>query len=385
MAKQKPSYKIGFVLDGGLEKPDGVQQYILGLGGYFKSQGHKVRYIASGKIPGHISDAVSLSKNMSVQSNGNKLNIPLPASRSKICKYLNEEMFDILHIQTPYSPMMGEQLIFMAGDKTAVIGTYHIVPISKLLSIGNKLLGLWCRTSLKRFDKMLSVSSAAKKVAKEDFGIESEILPNIVDFDRFSSAKPFNKYQDGKINILFFGRLVPRKGCKLLLEAITLLRERTDINGKVRVIVCGTGPMADDLSKYVKDNGLSGVVEFTGFVLEEDKPSYYASADISVFPSSGGESFGIVLLEALSTGRAVVLGGDNVGYRSVLESKEELLFDPFDAAELADKLEFYISNKQERSDVAAWAKGYAMDFDVKVVGDKILEAYKEALHFRNGY
>ncbi len=95
--------------------------------------------------------------------------------------------------------------------------------------------------------------------------------------------------------------------------------------------------MESKIRSYVKSYNLQSIVTLTGFVSESEKPRYYASADISVFPSSGGESFGIVLLEAMASGKAAVLAGDNPGYRSVMSPRPDLLFDPLDADALAEK------------------------------------------------
>ena len=370
---KKPSLKIAYVLDGGLEKPDGVQQYILALGAWMKSQGHSVRYLVSGKIALGIEDGISLSRSMKVISNCNRLSIPLPANRHHLKQVLDKEKFDVLHVQTPYSPMMGEQLIFLSPKETAVIGTFHIVPKNTLLAVGNWLLGHYCYFSLKHFDKMLSVSSAAQRIAERDFKISSDVSPNVIDYEKFHNAKPFEQYQDGKLNILFFGRLVPRKGCGILLRAIKLLKGRGVNN--IRVIVCGAGPQERELKNYACNNGLDDAIEFKGFIEEADKPRYYASADLSVFPSTGGESFGIVLLEAMASGKAAVLGGDNVGYRSVLSPQPELLFDPKDIDTLANKIAELLKNKELRSSYADWAQEYSQTFDVNVVCQEIEDLY----------
>jgi phosphatidylinositol alpha-mannosyltransferase len=124
---------------------------------------------------------------------------------------------------------------------------------------------------------------------------------------------------------------------------------------------------------------LEGIVEMTGFVSEEDKPRYYASADIAVFPSSGGESFGIVLLEAMASGKAAVLAGDNPGYRSVMEPRPELLFDPNDSCGLARLLADYICSPRLRRQAAKWGEQYTRDFDVAVIGKQLERLYRQAL------
>lgn len=377
--------KIGLVLDGGgLDRPDGVQQYILALGEWFRGQDHDVRYLVGETTRTDIAGVHSLSRNIQVRANGNHTSIPLPTSRSKLRKFLAAEQFDVLHVQAPYNPFMGEQLIMLAEPRTAVIGTFHILPNSKIISLGAKLLGLWSQRSLKRFDAMLSVSPAAAEFAREAFGIKSAVLPNVIDYHRFHEAKPLPGYADSKLTILFLGRLVARKGCKTLLQAIAQLHAHAASQPlpPFRVIICGSGPLDRQLKQFVAKKQLAELVEFSGFVSERDKPRYYASADLAVFPSSGGESFGIVLLEAMASGRAVVLAGNNPGYRSVLAPQPELLFEAKNSDALAVKLRHYMTDKTASARLRNWEAAYTKGFDVTVVGTELLEIYQKALRKR---
>jgi len=314
--------------------------------------------------------------------NGNRTTIPLPTSRRSLRRFLSGQSFDVLHVQTPHSPFMSQKLILSADKKTAVIGTFHILPFGRLSALGNRLLGVWLRPSLRRFDKIVSVSSAAAAFAKKSFKIQTDVLPNVITYNHFKTADPLPKYGGQTQNILFLGRLVPRKGCQLLLEAVKQLKDR-DLPA-FRVIVCGKGPLEAQLRRYVEQNNLSGLVEFAGFVSEADKPRYYASADISVFPSIGGESFGIVLLEAMASGRAAVLAGDNPGYRSVMSPQPALLFDTNNRTALAQKLEEYLTDSTKRKRMADWGGQYAAGFDVNMVGEKLLKIYRQALRKRAG-
>ena len=381
MKSAKP-LKIGMVMDEGLDKPDGVQQYILAVGEWLRMQGHDVHYLVGQTSRTDITNLHSMSRNMTVRFNGNQNTMPLPTSRKKLKAFLDAEQFDVLHVQVPYSPFMGHRLIQAAHTETAVIGTFHVAPNGGLMTAGTAALGVWLRRSLKRFDKMLSVSPAALDFAKQTFKVDSIISPNVIEYPRFHIAKPFPKYTDDTITILFVGRLVPRKGCMVLLQAVALLATRKD-TPKFRVIICGKGHLEAQLRQYVADNGLENIVEFTGFINEADKPRYYASADISVFPSSGGESFGIVLLEAMASGKAVVLAGDNPGYRSVLGDQPELLFEPRDAHALAKKIAEYATNTSQRKLMAQWGEQYTAGFDIDAVGQQLLSVYQQALHKRH--
>jgi phosphatidylinositol alpha-mannosyltransferase len=189
------------------------------------------------------------------------------------------------------------------------------------------------------------------------------------------------QYQDGRLVILFLGRLVPRKGCLQLLKSVAELTKHADLP-KFRVLICGTGPLEQELRQYIARHNLDSIVELAGFVAEADKPRYYASADIAAFPSSGGESFGIVLLEAMASGRTAILAGDNPGYRSVLVSRAELLFDPRNTRALTVQLTRYLQDAGLRREIQLWGADFTKQFDVNVVGRQLLEVYDKALHKR---
>ncbi len=375
--------KIGLVLDTSLDPSDGVQQYVLAIGGWLSSRGHDVHYLVGQTKNRKLPNLHSLTRNISVKFNGNRTTIPLPTSSKKLKNFIKENKFDVLHVQVPHSPFMAQKLIIAADKHTAVIGTFHILPYGKIPAAANHLLGIWLKPSLRRFDKMLAVSPAAAEFAKQSFKISADVLPNVVDYELYARAKPLNKYQDSKINILFLGRLVRRKGCLVLLKAINQLVSSTHNVPEFRVIICGSGHLRPSLEKFVKDNSLQDIVEFVGFVNETDKPKYYASADIAVFPSNGGESFGIVLLEAMASSRGAVLAGDNPGYRSVMEPQPGLLFDAEDTHGLAKLLEVYLNDDPLRDKMAAWGSNYTRQFDINTVGTKLLSVYQEALRKRN--
>jgi phosphatidylinositol alpha-mannosyltransferase len=348
----------------------------LTIGSWLSAQGHDVHYLVGETKRTDIKQIHSLSRNLKVRFNGNRLSIPLPTSRGRLHQLLKREKFDVLHVQVPYSPWLAHRIIHTAPKSTSIVGTFHIVPYSRAVHAANRALALRLRSSLKHFDRIFAVSDIAQAFAHRVYGIESEVLPNVVDEARFRRAKPLSQYDDDKLTIMFLGRLVPRKGCMMLLEAANILSKRKQLP-PFRVVVCGKGPLEAELKQYVRDQLLEEVVSFTGFVPEAEKPSYIASADIMTFPSSGGESFGIVLIEAMASGRAVVLAGDNQGYRSVLSPKPELLFPATQAFELANKLTLYLRDEHAREEVVAWEKEYARQFDVAVVGKKLVDTYTE--------
>jgi phosphatidyl-myo-inositol alpha-mannosyltransferase len=371
--------KVGFVLDTSLDPPDGVQQYILRLGEWMTAQGHNVHYLVGETKRTDIPNVHSLSKNVTVTFNGNKMTVPLWAHGTKVKQLLAKEQFDVLHVQSPYHPLMA-QYVLRKNKTAAVVSTFHILPYGKVAAIANRLLGITLKPSLKRVDSFLSVSGAAAVFQKQTFGVASKVLPNVFDYTRFAKAQPLLP-EDDRITILFLGRLVERKGCQYLLHALAKL----DLSSlpKIRVVVCGKGVLLPELQSYVASHGLADIVEFAGFVSEDEKPGYYASADISVFPSTSGESFGIVLLEAMASGRSGVLAGNNPGYATVMQPRPDLLVEPKDIDIFATKLQELILNSAKRKQAAEWGKEYVRGFDVAVVGPKLISEYEMAIASRN--
>lgn len=369
--------KIGLLVDDTLDKPDGVQQYVLAMGGWMSEQGHEVHYLAGETKRTDLANIHSMARNIAVTFNGNKLTIPLPVSRRKIRELFDEHNFDVLHVMSPHSPLFAQRVICLAPKSTTVISTFHILPHSKLASIGTRLLGAWLRPSLRRIKLTLAVSQAAKEFADRCFGTDSQVLPNVIHVDSFKSAEQFPQYAD-KPTILFLGRLVARKGCVYLLQAVDHIVKHKLYEAPFRVLICGKGELSAAAQQYVADHDLTSYVEFTGFVSEADKPRYIASSDIAVYPSTGGESFGIVLLEAMAATRGVVLGGNNPGYATVLSPRPEQLFDPRDTAAFAALMADYLRDETARFDAAEWQREYVQQFDVNVVGTKLLKAYESA-------
>ena len=373
--------KIGLVLDDSLDKVDGVQQYVLILGRWLAAQGHSVHYLVGETKRADLPNLHSLSRNVKVRFNKNRMAIPLPASLAELRDLLTRENFDVLHVQVPYSPALAGRIIKLAGPRTAVVGTFHILPHSRLVSLANHLLSRAVRGSLKRFDVISSNTEATAAFARKTFGADGPVIPLPLELHKFYGAKPFAKYQHGK-TVVFLGRLVERKGCQYLLRAVAHAVAAKTWPADTRVVVCGDGHMRPKLEKYVRAQGLEKIVEFTGYISEEDKPRYLASADVVAYPSTGGESFGIVLLEAMAASRGVVLAGNNPGYASVMAPRPESLFDPHDTPALAEKIVVSLEDKQVRQAASTWQQAYVHEFDVPVVGKRIVSLYNEALHKR---
>ena len=367
--------KIAFVFDDGLDAPDGVQQYILTLGAWFVRQGHDVHYLVGQTKRTDIEHVHSLSKNVAVRFNGNALSIPLPASAKAIRELLQKEQFDVLHVQMPYSPQLAGRVIALASKQTAVVGTFHILPYGRIQAMATRLLGWVERKTLARIDKVLAVSDAAQAFAQDTMNITASVWPNAVDIASFTAGKRLPEYNDTNTTIVFLGRLVERKGCMQLLQTLACLNEQDKLSN-VRVVIAGTGPQLPSITEYIERNNLGSVVKLAGWIQEAEKPNYLRSADIAVMPSMAGESFGIVLVEAIASGAGMVLGGDNPGYRYVLGDDADALVDPRDTVAFAQKLDDLLHSPALRKKVGARQRKRIADFDVSVIGTGLLKAYR---------
>lgn len=371
--------KIGLVLDDTLDTPDGVQQYVLNVGTWLAALGHEVHYLVGHTVRTDIPNIHSLSRNVAVTFNGNRLSIPLPTRKSHLRTFLQAHDFDILHVQVPYSPFLAGKILRLAPPRTAVVGTFHILPYSRPVVVANKLLGVLNRVSGRRFDTMLAVSEPAAVFARQAYGYQTVVMPNPLRLTQFAGVLNASK----TLNIVFLGRLVTRKGAQYLLEAVAYLRDHHLYDNDFRVVIGGKGELSETLQNYVQGHSLKDVVTFSGFVSESAKADFLAAADIAVFPSTSGESFGISLLEAMASSRGVVLAGDNPGYRSVMAALSvDRLVQPQNTVLFAEQLAYWLTDAEARTRASSEQKRYVERFDIETVGARLLAVYKQALQTR---
>ena len=363
--------KIGLVLDDTLDTPDGVQQYVLTVGQWLSKQGHEVHYLVGETKTRDLKNIHSIARNVKVKFNKNHLSTPLPVSKRLIKEKLNKLNLDVIHVQMPYSPFFAGRVINLASPKTNIIGTFHVAPSNWLHHNGSKALGVFSRRTLKQFDQIIAVSKVAANFARHVFDIESVIISNAINFKHLKHKPITNK----TLTVVFLGRLVERKGCQYLLKAMVQLKKQ--YKGRYKVLIGGTGPLKQKLEKYAKRNNLNNV-KFLGFVKEEKKSVLLAEADIAVFPSTGGESFGISLIEPMVAGSRVVLGGNNPGYKDVLENNQEVLFNPKDSVEFANRLQHLLEDATARKNITKWQKELVKQYDIESVGPKIIAIYKKS-------
>ncbi len=371
--------KIAFVLDDSLSRPDGVQQYVTTLGAALADAGHDVVYASSGDVRDDL-PSVSLTGNIAVTFNGNGLRTPRPASRRRLRDWLLANRPDVIHVQMPHSPFFAGRVVREArrvlGGDVRIVGTFHILPDGRVSEIGTAALGRVLRSNLRMFDAFSAVSQPAAEFARAAFGIDCALTPNLVDVDAFRAQVRAHRPDaaDRPLTVSFLGRFVDRKGAPELVEAVAALSE--DVRAQVRVRMGGKGPLLEPVRALVAERGLADIVSLEGFVAEEDKAQFYADADLACFPATGGESFGIVLIEAMAAGAGVVVGGDNPGYRFVLQD-DAVLVDARDAEGFAAVLAGLVRDPARRDELHAAQQARVRDFDAPVALAAALRLYRD--------
>lgn len=374
--------RVGLVIDDSLDRPDGVQQNVLTLGRWLAAQGHDVHYLTSTTTRADLPQVHNLARNVSVRFNGNRLSTPGWASARAVDAALSAGL-DVVHVQMPYSPFLAGRVIRRAPRGSAVVVTFHILPLTFAARAATHLLGAVQRRQTRRFDAVLAVSGAAEEFMRGAFGVAGRVVPNPVDLAPFRAARraalAAAPSDGGGPRVVFLGRLVERKGAGALLDALGVLARQGALPAGLEVVLAGTGPQRERLVRSAAEHGLADVVAFPGFVAEEDKAALLASADVVALPSLGGESFGISVVEALAASRGVVLAGDNPGYRSVMAGLEDQLVDPRDAQAFAAVLAAHLADPGLRREASDRQAAAAEQFDVEVVGQAVLGHYARAL------
>jgi phosphatidylinositol alpha-mannosyltransferase len=363
--------KIAYLIDDSLDTNDGVQQYVTTLGRWFEKQGHEIYYLCGETSRTDLNNLHSLSRNIKVKFNKNRLSIPIKVNKSKIIKILKDEKFDIVHVQAPYSPILSGNVLNNLPENTKAVATFHILPYSKIETYSTKLLAKSVRKTNSLISSYISVSEPAKEFCKKYFGVESVVIPNPVDINKFKVSSTNTQSNN---SIVFLGRLVERKGPLKLLQAFSLLPESSNLH----LTFYGDGPLRPKMKDFIKSNKLSTKVKLAGYINEKDKAKVLSEAKIAIFPSIGGESFGIVLTEAMSAGSGVVLGGNNPGYSSVLDNNK-VLFDPKNPKEIATKILQFIDDNELFETTHKSQQQLVKKFDIEKVGPAIYDIYSSII------
>lgn len=375
--------KIGFVSPYDWSYHGGVRSHILHLAGELERMGHSTRIItaATGEAGRKAEPNITkLGWALPIPWNGSIARIavsPLLARQTR--EVLEREQFDVVHLHEPLAPALPlTTLHVIKGLKTVSVGTFHaFAPNTYSMPRFSYSSGrTFLRRYFRRLNGRIAVSPAAHQFVSRYFPGDYQIIPNGVDLHRFSvQAEPLPQFADGKLNILYLGRMESRKGLKYLLQAIPEIRAS---HPNTRFIIASDGPQRAHYEQLVRQQGWPDVV-FTGFVPSVDLPRYYASCDLFCAPSTGSESQGVVLLEAMASSKPVVASNID-GYRDVIrDGVEGILVPPRESAALAEAICTLLRDASLRTKMGVCGREHAAEFSWPQIAIRITEYYQSLI------
>jgi phosphatidylinositol alpha-mannosyltransferase len=374
--------KIAQVCPYDIERPGGVQNHVLDLSGSLAAMGHDVTVIAPRVSPTkHTplgkpfrSDVpivkVGNARLISINKTAFEFSLALGDELRKLDRLMRSAGFDVVHLHTPLNPFLPIQVF--NRSTAANVATFHAVPPETASGPLQRILyRILNRQMMARLDAVILASAVQR-----DLQLPGTILPPCIDLRRFCcGAAPLEGFKDERIDILFVGRLEPRKGASVLLKAFAELRQHSST---VRLLIAGEGSERQRLERFTAEGGIPDVV-FLGAVDDLDLPRIYAMCDVFCAPSIYGEGFGIVLVEAMASGKPIVAAA-NAGYRTVLQGEAaSLLARPGDASDLRSKLEMLIAQPALRSRLGEWGRREARRYDSNELSPAFLAVYEEAI------
>jgi phosphatidylinositol alpha-mannosyltransferase len=369
--------RIGIVSPYSFDVPGGVQNHVLDLAEALIGLGHSVSVLApaddDARLPSYV---VPAGRAIQIPYNGSVARIAFgPISSARVRRWLARGEFDVLHVHEPLT--LSLSMLAVLSSDGPVVATFHTaMPRSRLLDTFESFL----RITLERITSRIAVSALARKVQVEHLDGGAVEIPNGVAVARFASAEPLPGWPGEGGAIGFLGRFTePRKGFPVLRDAFVAL---AGVRPGLRLLVAGPGD-AEDLMEGVPA-ALRERVVFLGKVSEEDKARMLRSVDVYVAPNTGGESFGMILTEAMAAG-APVVASDLDAFRRVLDGgRAGALFPTGDATALATTLEELLDDAARRAALSAHAREVVAAYDWPVVASRVLEVYATAIEATDG-
>ena len=366
--------KIAQVTPYDFHHPGGVAQHIIHLREQFIQLGHEVVVMSPRSNKGgiQIEDGFyGIGRTISIPGNGSKVRLTFDVTLYNAVKeMMRREQFDVVHLHEPLTPVLPAMVLL--NSHSTNVATFHAYRDS---NAWYSALRPYLSFLLSRLDEKIAVSEPAREFNSQYFDGPFDIIPNGIDTTRFREAhEPFPWARDGAPRILFVGRYEEqRKGFKYLLRAMPLIRQQFP---EARLVVVGDGrpeKYEDLISRY----GIWGV-DFVGMVSAEQLPRYYASCDLFCAPSIHGESFGIILLEAMASGKPVI-ASDIPGYASVMtDGREGLLAEPRDPTSIALAVVRLLSDDALKHRVAEQGLKTAAHYAWPSVAKRVLQTYEVA-------
>ena len=371
--------KIALVSPYDVAHPGGVQGHITSLEHYLTLMGNEVKVIApaSKSVATFGERFIPIGKPRPIPSSGSIIRIPISLRLGATIKeVLAREKFDIIHLHEPFMPMLCSAVLRFSNSVN--IGTFHAADGRPGYNWGRPISTWMIHRRLPNLHGKIAVSQPALRYHSRYIRGPFEIIPNGVDTGNFNpDVTEIEKYSDGKKNILFLGRLEHRKGLKYLLQAlVSVKREIPD----VRLLVVGPGTrLRRKYEQMVRKNGLEQDVIFVGYISDEDRPRYFKTAEIYCSPATGRESQGIVLLEGMAVGTAIVASNID-GYASVItHGNEGLLVPPKNSDELANVLISLLKDDELRQQMGVKGRVSAEKYSWDIIAQRVFDYYLKVL------
>lgn len=346
--------------------PGGVQHQVLGLARELRRMGHEVRVLGPCDGPPPEAFVTPLGDSVPTAANGSSAPLaPDPSAALRTLRALNDEAFDILHLHEPMAP--GPTVTALMLRLAPMVGTFHAS--GEVAWYRRVRKGLeWLGTHL---DHRVAVSESARAMAERHVGGTFEVLFNGIDIETYHRP---HLQRETSPTIFFCGRHEPRKGLEVLLDAFLLLPEH------FRLWIASDGPQIDELrARFSGEPGVASRIEWLGQVAERDKLDRLAKCSVFCAPSLRGESFGLVLLEAMAAGTPVV-ASDIDGYRNVVTNGSNGVLVPAgDAAALAMALRTVTTDSTLAGRLVVGGTARATEMSMRRLANRYLEIYRDVL------
>lgn len=360
--------RVGIVCPYDWSAPGGVQVHVRDLAVALQRLGHEVSVLApcdeDTDLPPYV---VSAGRAVTLSYNGSKARVAFgPVTTRRVRRWLRNGRFDVLHVHEPLSPSVS--ILSCWSARGPIVATWHSsMQRSRALAAMYPL----AQTALEKVSARIAVSEAARQTLVEHMGGDAVLIPNGVDCSAFGGLDPLPGWPGEGHSLFFIGRIdEPRKGLPVLLEALPAIAAK---HPSVRLLVAGPGDVDEFRADLSPD--LASRVTFLGLVSEEVKVRAYVSADLYVAPNTGGESFGIVLLEAMASGTPV-LASDIEAFRRVVDGgRAGATFENEDPADLARVAVALLDDAEERARLSREGLQRAHEFDWETVARRVVEVY----------
>ena len=354
--------------------PGGVQIHIRELAEHFVAAGHYVSVIAPVGDEDSITDPwlVSAGRPVPIPFNGSVARVLFgPIAASRVRQWIVQGDFDVLHMHEPGIPSLS--LLACWAAEGAMVGTFH-ASTPKLRAIAS--VGPLIEPMIEKLSARIAVSQMAQETLNNLYGTEAVVIPNGIDYERFSVKSVEEKRaQSQKLRIGFLGRFEEaRKGMPVLLEALPKIVKALP---NIELVIAGPGDQEKFLARI--DSNLAKHIKFLGRVSEEEKVAFLSSLDLYVAPNTGGESFGIILAEAMASG-APVLASDIPAFVDLLSvGNSGLTFNSEDASDLARQAIELLRDSSRLQHFAENGRQAAIRFDWGSVATQIMSVYEVAM------